>query len=507
MAPVFSTRLAVEDAVLRVLSVCAPEPVRRQLLSRAVAATDIRAVALLSTRLGPNAALLEALRLRPLHKLNTLFMQVAAGIGPSAEHVEPLQRGSKAWLRAADRGRLEGRTFVPEPRWSELRAAMSSDRPPEGRRLAELLVAPPEAVARRWQAWQLEISAALLAGSGTEDLEALADARGRRPLHYAAACGNVALLELLIHRGADINAQDDCGRTAQHIAALYAQPRTFDVLEAFAAQGRPQDLMGFTAPGLVDAQASVLRCAPAPVQTPPAADGWRLAPEVTLEMPVAAAETWGPQLAVASGRWGPGARALLAKAMLLQRPMLLQGAAADLPASATWTRAGLLQRYGSLELRTTAWWPWATAKATKPTLRDFVEDVMQAPPGVAAPYAFEDVPLFPAVSSQSGLQVRAPQLAVGPAGSGAPLHAHAAALNALIVGVKRWQLVPPPEVTWSLTPPRFDGHPQDRPKFIQVDQRAGDLLYVPEHWGHSTLLLSDCVAATYEFTASTSLWS
>jgi len=42
---------------------------------------------------------------------------------------------------------------------------------------------------------------------------------------------------------------------------------------------------------------------------------------------------------------------------------------------------------------------------------------------------------------------------------------------------------------------------------VEVDQCAGDVLFVPEWWGHSTVLLSDCVAATYEFADRGSLWS
>jgi ankyrin repeat protein len=49
-------------------------------------------------------------------------------------------------------------------------------------------------------------------------LEAVDDA-GRTPLLTAAAIGNITIVELLIERGANVNASDNDGRSALHYAA------------------------------------------------------------------------------------------------------------------------------------------------------------------------------------------------------------------------------------------------------------------------------------------------
>ncbi|CAK0819652.1 unnamed protein product, partial [Prorocentrum cordatum] len=51
----------------------------------------------------------------------------------------------------------------------------------------------------------------------------------------------------------------------------------------------------------------------------------------------------------------------LARAVELQKPLLLRGAADGFAASSEWTRRGLGERLGHTPLRRGAWWPWAAA--------------------------------------------------------------------------------------------------------------------------------------------------
>lgn len=44
-------------------------------------------------------------------------------------------------------------------------------------------------------------------------------AQGLRPLHYAAWQKNIEAVRLLLVRGADINAVDDCGYSALHLCS------------------------------------------------------------------------------------------------------------------------------------------------------------------------------------------------------------------------------------------------------------------------------------------------
>ena len=115
------------------------------------------------------------------------------------------------------------------------------------------------------------------------------------------------------------------------------------------------------------------------------------------------------------------------------------------------------------------------------------------------------------------------QLSVSPPLAGAHPHFHGAVYNGLVVGVRRWALVPPAHATFSLEPaleyfsalrdgrrmsddeaaPADGVDPPNTPHtsapWHDVVQRAGDVLFVPPQWQHSTLSLSESVAVAVEF--------
>jgi ankyrin repeat protein len=63
------------------------------------------------------------------------------------------------------------------------------------------------------------------------------------PLHYAVAnYHNIKMLKLLLDRNADINAQNNRGKTALHWAATSTRPRTVLALLRAGADVDPQDL-------------------------------------------------------------------------------------------------------------------------------------------------------------------------------------------------------------------------------------------------------------------------
>ncbi|CAE8590889.1 unnamed protein product, partial [Polarella glacialis] len=230
--------------------------------------------------------LVEVLRRRPLHKLNTLFLHVAGGIGPDPEALAPLRGGADSWGRARARGTLEGHTFAPEGS-SQLVGL-------EPRALAAALAAEPQEVVPRWHAWQLEMAGALLGSAraqSSSEAARVSDARGRTALHYAAAVGNVPLLELLLHRGSAVETQDDLGRSAAHLAALYGQDLAGECLGSAASASSSsgssamRDIDGRTASDIVHAKALPFQALsglfaahqrPKEVLQPPAAaEGWR----------------------------------------------------------------------------------------------------------------------------------------------------------------------------------------------------------------------------------------
>ena len=100
------------------------------------------------------------------------------------------------------------------------------------------------------------------------------------------------------------------------------------------------------------------------------------------------------------------------------------------------------------------------------------------------------------------------QLHLGQAGSGAPLHYHMTAINLLAYGHKRWRLYPPEATGFAYEPSAgiWSGRPLEAPPggattaFLECEQRGGDLLLVPEMWGHATLnLAAVSVGAAIEF--------
>eukprot|EP00607_Mallomonas_marina_P000324 CAMPEP_0182432844 /NCGR_PEP_ID=MMETSP1167-20130531/59226_1 /TAXON_ID=2988 /ORGANISM="Mallomonas Sp, Strain CCMP3275" /LENGTH=608 /DNA_ID=CAMNT_0024620831 /DNA_START=211 /DNA_END=2037 /DNA_ORIENTATION=- len=107
-------------------------------------------------------------------------------------------------------------------------------------------------------------------------------------------------------------------------------------------------------------------------------------------------------------------------------------------------------------------------------------------------------------SERSGIQ-----MSIGGYGSGAPIHAHHSAWNLLLTGRKRWFLFypgalgPRPQM-WSSTK-----HPvSDMALFetfrahgmvLEVTQQAGDVLFIPQGWGHATIHTCETVSVSEEF--------
>jgi len=116
------------------------------------------------------------------------------------------------------------------------------------------------------------------------------------------------------------------------------------------------------------------------------------------------------------------------------------------------------------------------------------------------------VPPFLARNIDAGwLSEASVQLAIGGARSGAPLHYHKAALNTLVYGRKAWWLAPPRDAAYSSTPVArwAEGGPERYASagrtLLRCEQRAGDVLYLPDFWGHAVLNLQPSVGVATEF--------
>ena len=91
------------------------------------------------------------------------------------------------------------------------------------------------------------------------------------------------------------------------------------------------------------------------------------------------------------------------------------------------------------------------------------------------------------------------QFYAGGTGTGAPAHFHRSAWNALVFGVKRWSLRPPPHALYSTVHPTEARDVGGDANVLQCVQRAGDVIFVPDAWGHAVVNLAPSVGFAQEF--------
>lgn len=112
-----------------------------------------------------------------------------------------------------------------------------------------------------------------------------------------------------------------------------------------------------------------------------------------------------------------------------------------------------------------------------------------------------DAPI-PELFSSFSISLR--QFIIGPRRSGSPPHFHGHAFNALVYGVKLWYLWPPSEAYFAFSPvqdwqSRYLEGQLGGPVALECVQRPGDIVYVPENWGHAVVNVEDSIAVAYEF--------
>ncbi|CAJ1398866.1 unnamed protein product [Effrenium voratum] len=356
--------------------------------------------------------------------------------------------------------------------------------------------ADPGAAARAAVAEWRRAACALLLDSASAGLVSLADAQGRTALHLAAAAGDVEVVEMLLEHGAQKNAQDVHGRSPAHIAAA----RRHRDVAAKLMEGDACDAFGHTVRSLLD----------------------------TLD-----AESLGPRpkMAEVQAEDVPPER-FLRDFVAANRPVLLRNGAAHLEAMRWSDYRQLQQDLGSEQVHA-APVPYAKNLGLPGAIEAPLSQLLSSPKlwrsesaasgaasgaeGEAPCYVFDAavlrrrselaekaLPLTRAFMKEHCSHVRQPQFGVGFRGAGAPMHTHHAALNASLAGRKRWFLMPPEVAGWTLDPVAgWEGSEDFERKrkagLWEVTQEAGDLLFVPEGWGHATILDSYAVGVAQEF--------
>ena len=217
--------------------------------------------------------------------------------------------------------------------------------------------------------------------------------------------------------------------------------------------------------------------------------------------------------------------------VLLRRPVAVVGAALPeaMPrsrAAERWHRDTFAKRYGHVtvnvaEIPYAASFGRGTAKNDEPmSIGEYVEYMEARSAKDTYPkYIFErgasalrmlpdaglwDLGFF----NTSRLSQHSFQFYLGPPRSGAPNHFHSHAINVLVYGEKRWFLTPPRYAEYSrLAPIEFleQAVPHRRHNMLQCMQRAGDVLYVPNGWGHAILNTRTSIGFAGEFRVVASL--
>ena len=101
------------------------------------------------------------------------------------------------------------------------------------------------------------------------------------------------------------------------------------------------------------------------------------------------------------------------------------------------------------------------------------------------------------------------QLALARTSTGANHHFHNYVFNFLLHGRKVWEMVPEGEFRATPASTHFreqrdagglcTGNVAEFRECVVAEQRAGDIMFVPQHYGHAVLNVAPGIAVAYEF--------
>ena len=360
--------------------------------------------------------------------------------------------------------------------------------------------------------WSPLLHAAALGSKEVVDtlLAARADPQSRTvlahtSLHVAAMRGTYEVAPPLLQAGLNSSDVDYFNRTALHVACLHS----------WSAEGMAQALNQRLPHG----------CPVKPLYHPPPKlstyGGWLSSGGIELPKELTSERCDFDVLSV------PDVQAFTFDYLALQRPVLIRNATGIHSMKKLyqlWHRSKFKQEYGTLTFNEVEV-PYAEAFGYTSTKKTSVKDFMQSMKqfhednqdvplaSIKHPnYIFEtlprDSPLLrefkpPAVLDEEITHINPLkiQFYLGPPLSGAPVHFHRNAWNVLIYGQKRWFLYPPDrafyssEHVWDWWRSSY----KDSPDALECVQYPGDLVFVPDMWGHAVVNLRESVGVASEF--------
>ncbi len=237
-----------------------------------------------------------------------------------------------------------------------------------------------------------------------------------------------------------------------------------------------------------------------------------------------------------------------ARLVSLRRPVVFRGGMKDLHVPRSlWSLENMKRKYGDREVHV-GLIPYLSTFASdmpgygnisnleyKTTMKKYIDNFRRAGDGgnynntTVPPYLFtsvfanenptiydEAIQGMEFLRNVTGLQaVTEGQFFVGEAATGAPVHWHNSAVNFLWYGRKRWVLFDPNEAFYSVKSSLTffqndvpDIRAKERKVFTAADfemtplefvQEAGDIMLLPDYWGHGTLNLETTVGIAFEF--------
>lgn len=360
---------------------------------------------------------------------------------------------------------------------------------------------------------------------------------GWSPLLHAAALGGVDVLNNLLAAKADPQSRTVLAHTALHVAAMRG---TFDIALPLTQAGLKSSevdyfnrtalhvacLHGWSAQGMANALHLPLPrgCPVTPVYNPPSKlsmyGGW-LPNSFALPKALVTERCDLDVLAV------PDIQSFVFDYLALQRPVLIRNATSVHSMKKLyqlWQRSKFKQEFGALIFNEVEV-PYAESFGYDTTRKTSVKEFMakmrrynedyagMAPDLIPHPtYIFESLPpnspllsefKTPSVLDEEITHISPlkTQFYLGPPLSGAPVHFHRNAWNLLIYGQKRWFLYPPDRAFYSKEPvwEWWKETYQKSPDALECIQYPGDLVFVPDMWGHAVINLREGVGVASEF--------
>ena len=321
-------------------------------------------------------------------------------------------------------------------------------------------------------------------------------------LHVSAARGYLDLLRLLLLRGANTFALDKYNRTSWDVACASGNVRAATAI----------------APRMTCVRADTVSDNARPLTPEPSKLGWS-----------SPSEAMHPRISSNAKRVERRSNLqydeFVEKYFSLNIPVIISDLAKDWDAMETFSKAAFLATdgsgFGDLESLASSvayGQAYGIQKAShRVSLSAFVKEWMHPKlecPVKAPQYIFDGGSLLS--NPRFAQHVRVPrmalklspaatlkQLALGPCGSGVASHFHPFALNTLIAGLKKWFLTPRgmffnPNFEQRLSED-YDATPHADNFHYEVNQRAGETLYVPSFMSHAVSNEADSIAVAFEF--------